>query len=235
MTSRVPLLGTDAAAKEGATLASRSEAGGAPAASGPGKTALGRLVSAFSPIDVRSDDRTLVQACLRGDERAWSALIDKYKNLIYSVPIKYGADRDEAADIFQVVCQELFTDLPRLRNIDNLRPWLMTVAAHQAFHWKRLRLRRSRTEVEGLDDERLAGLVLPPAIAADVEREQMVREAVNRLPSRCREMVRMLFYEQPARPYTEVARSLGLATGSIGFIRGRCLKRLERMLVELGL
>ncbi|HUG52417.1 MAG TPA: hypothetical protein VMR21_02395 [Vicinamibacteria bacterium] len=59
------------------------------------------MTPALTSIDVRSDDRTLVQACLRGDERGWSALIEKYKNLIYSVPIKYGADREEAADIVE--------------------------------------------------------------------------------------------------------------------------------------
>jgi hypothetical protein len=31
-----------------------------------------------------------------------------------------------------------------------------------------------------------------------------------------------------------VARRLGLATGSIGFIRGRCLKKLERVLGNAG-
>ena len=199
---------------------------------GSRKLTVRSVLSALGSIDERSDDRTLVQACLRGNERAWSALIDKYKNLIYSVPIKYGADREEASDIFQAVCQELFTDLPRLRNIDSLRPWLMTVTAHEAFHWKRRRLRRRQREVEGLDEDRL--VALPPAIAAEVEREQMVREAVRRLPARCRELVQMLFYEHPARPYPEVARTLGLATGSSGFIGGRCLTRLERMLAELG-
>jgi hypothetical protein len=44
----------------------------------------------------------------------------------------------------------------------------------------------------------------------------------------------MLFYEHPPYPYTEVARKLGMATGSIGFIRGRCLKRLQAQLEELG-
>jgi hypothetical protein len=35
-------------------------------------------------------------------------------------------------------------------------------------------------------------------------------------------------------PYTEVGRRLQLATGSIGFIRGRCLKRLKQILEEKG-
>jgi hypothetical protein len=44
----------------------------------------------------------------------------------------------------------------------------------------------------------------------------------------------MLFFEAPPRPYQQVAAALGLATGSIGFIRGRCLARLRRQLEQLG-
>ena len=47
-------------------------------------------------------------------------------------------------------------------------------------------------------------------------------------------MIRLLFYADPPLPYREVARRLGLATGSIGFIRGRCLRRLEKTLREMG-
>ena len=69
---------------------------------------------------------------------------------------------------------------------------------------------------------------------AEIEREQMVREAIGQLPPRCREMIELLFFEQPPVPYNEVARRLKLATGSIGFIRGRCLKRLKKLLEEKG-
>jgi DNA-directed RNA polymerase specialized sigma24 family protein len=43
-----------------------------------------------------------------------------------------------------------------------------------------------------------------------------------------------LFFEEPPRPYQEVAESLGLATGSIGFIRGRCLEKLRTFLKKRG-
>ena len=73
-----------------------------------------------------------------------------------------------------------------------------------------------------------------PDLIEQVEREQMLRDAIARLPARCREMIRMLFYQEPQVSYRDVARQLGLATGSIGFIRGRCLKRLQRTLEGLG-
>src|SRR5437588_776507 len=100
-----------------------------------------------------SEDEWLVQGCLRGDQQAWGELIDKYKRLIYSIPIKYGASPADASDVFQAVCIEF---------------------------------------------------------------------------------LQLLFFQQPPLPYAEVARRMGLATGSIGFIRGRCLEKLRKALVEFG-
>ena len=83
------------------------------------------------PSDTWSDVR-LVKECLSGHEEAWSCLIEKYKALIYSIPVKYG---------------------------------------------------------------------LSPEV-----------------------------FETPPRPYAEVAEELGLAPGSIGFTRKKCIERLRRQL-----
>ena len=76
----------------------------------------------------------------------------------------------------------------------------------------------------------------PPAeMLEQREREQVVREAIGRLPPRCRKLIQVMFYDQPPLPYAEIARSLGLAIGSVGVIRRRCLKKLESTFVRLGL
>jgi len=192
------------------------------------------LLPERGPLDDSASDRRLVAACLKGNDQAWAALVFKYRRLIYSIPLKYGSTKEDAADIFQAVCIDLFNELPRLRNTDSIRAWLITVTAHKAFHWKRQEQRRRQAEVDGLDQEALENITPPPSVAQRVEREQLVREALARLTARCRELIRMLFYEHPPRPYVEVAKFLGVATSSIGFIRGRCLSKLERALEELG-
>ena len=177
------------------------------------------------------DDR-LVRACLNGDERAWSALIQKYRNLVFSIPVKYGVNPEDAADIFQAVCMELFTELPRLRDPGAFRSWLITVTAHQAFHWKR-KTRRRGEEALSSEEETLASPPSPDLIE-QVEQEQVLREAITRLPARCQTLIRLLFYTQPQMSYKDVAKTLGVATGSIGFIRGRCLTRLLKTLEQAG-
>ena len=44
----------------------------------------------------------------------------------------------------------------------------------------------------------------------------------------------MLFFESPPLSYQETARRLNIATGSIGFIRMRCLEKLRKSLEEKG-
>ena len=180
-----------------------------------------------------SNTRIVVQ-CLAGDERAWSALLDRYKNLIYSIPLRYGTPHQDAADIFQAVCLDLFNELPRLRDADALQGWLIRVTTHKCYHWKRRQINRE-SDLDEDEVENLSALhAIPPDVLAEVEREHMVREAIGHLPSRCREMIELLFFEHPPLPYNDVARRLNLATGSIGFIRGRCLKRLKKLLEEKG-
>ena len=58
------------------------------------------------PTDSWGDER-LITECVNGNEEAWAALIEKYKNLIFSIPVKLGFSRDDAGEIFQQVCLKL--------------------------------------------------------------------------------------------------------------------------------
>lgn len=179
------------------------------------------------------DDGLLVKECLAGDEGAWSQLIAKYKALIYSVPVKYGLPQQEAADVFQATCVELLQRLPELRKARALPKWLALVAHHQCYRWKIQQQRLvSRDSESDLPEPQT------PAIGDNVlqqtEEEQMLREALAGLSPQCRRLMEMLFFEAPPRPYAEVAASLGLEKGSIGFTRQKCLQRLRRRLNELG-
>jgi RNA polymerase sigma factor (sigma-70 family) len=178
-------------------------------------------------------DARLVRECLDGNEEAWSALIDKYKNLIFSIPIKYGFSRDDATDIFQSVCLELLSELPKLREAQALPKWIMQITAHKCFH---RRQQQQRVELSDPNDEVLDRSTPSQAveILRQAEEEQSLRQAMAELPERCRQLVHMLFFVEPARPYQEIAAELGIATGSIGFIRQRCLERLRKRLLETG-
>jgi DNA-directed RNA polymerase specialized sigma24 family protein len=61
----------------------------------------------------------------------------------------------------------------------------------------------------------------------------MVREAMAALDNRCDTLLRALFLESD-QSYVATAERLGIAVGSIGPIRARCLARLRTILNERG-
>jgi len=178
-------------------------------------------------------DTRLVRECLGGGEEAWCALISKYKNLIFSIPLKYGFSPEDSTDIFQAVCLDLLSELPKLRKVKALPKWIMQITAHKCFHRKQL---ERRTEVSDPNDKQFERRTPARAeeILREAEDEQGLRQAMSELTPRCRELVHMLFYDEPARPYQEIAETLGIAVGSVGFIRQRCLERLRKRLLEAG-
>jgi RNA polymerase sigma factor (sigma-70 family) len=179
-------------------------------------------------------DEDLVEECLRGNQEAWHRVVEKYKTLVYSAPMKYRMEPQDAADIFQEVWVDLYAELSKLRKPGALGAWLVSVAYHKCYQWKRRRSRQAEPQGNGSNLEAVSHELLFPEWKEQAERAQVLRDTVATLPERCQRMVDLLFFHEPPMPYAEVARTLGLAEGSIGFIRGRCLQKLREGLIQRG-
>ncbi|MFN7924523.1 MAG: sigma-70 family RNA polymerase sigma factor [Bryobacteraceae bacterium] len=178
------------------------------------------------------DDVQLIAACRAGDQEAWDALVDRYSRMVYSVPVRYQLPPEEAADVFQNVWLDLYRDLDHLQKAASLRSWLLTATSRRCLlHKKRMQKTQGEPDAAMAVPDPAPG---PQALHQEVEREHLLHVAIEGLPDRCRMLVRVLFFEHPPVPYADVAKRLGLAEGSIGFIRGRCLKKLRERLKELG-
>lgn len=192
------------------------------------------LAAALNVTDGPRTDTELVSACVSGDEEAWGVLVDRYSRLIYSIPLRQGLSREDAADVFQAVCLDLVAELPKLRDPQALPAWLIRATARKVGKWKK------RNDRFVADDGNLAETTqdeeqLPDSLIEHCQRTQALRDGIEGLSERCQAMVRMLFFETPARPYKDVAQALGIATGSIGFMRMKCLDRLRSVLERVGL
>ena len=195
----------------------------------------------MSPVTIKTrkklpatwNDAHLIKECISGNEAAWSLLIEKYKALIYSIPVKYQLRQQEAADVFQATCMELLVRLPELREPRALPKWLMQVAHHECYRLKRLNQRVvSRDADADLPEPEIPAIA--ETLVQQTQEEQMLREALVALTPQCQRLVELLFFETPSRPYAEVAAELGLAVGSIGFTRQKCIERLRANLEKLG-
>ncbi len=188
----------------------------------------------------RPSDAKLIEACLSGDNRAWDALISRYQRFIYSLAHRLGCSDADSDDVFQVASLRLYQHLEGVRNQESIAAWLATLVRNEVY---RLHRRRSVVPMSdlGLEESEAAGslvgsreaAVTPEQAALASERQQMLLDALGELKSPCRELLSRLYHED-SPGYAMVAAELGLPMGSIGPMRARCLKRLEKKLRDSG-
>jgi RNA polymerase sigma factor (sigma-70 family) len=180
------------------------------------------------PAESRHDrDVVLVAQCLQGDEASWAELLTRHRPLVLTIARRHGLRGDAAEDLFQATCLTMLQRLDLLRDHRSLAAWIATTATRKC--WRA----RSRHAAHDELPEDLADPALAPDRAfADASREAAVRRSVDELGEPCRTLLTALFDEDA--PYDEIASRLGLAVGSIGVYRRRCLDRLRAKLATGG-
>lgn len=150
-------------------------------------------------------------------DRSWDSLYQQYHGRLLRQVQKYLPARDESHDVLQ----DLYVQL-RQRNvdpakIDNPPAFLMRMATNLAIDALR---RNNRNPVEFTDpaDIRDTGAgasqsVTPEQISSDRQRLDIIRQAIDDLPPRCREV--FLLCKRDHLGTTEVAEQLGISRNMV--------------------
>jgi RNA polymerase sigma factor (sigma-70 family) len=182
------------------------------------------------------DDRQLIADCLAGKHESWKILISRYQRLIYSIPLKNRLSPDDAADVFQAVCLKLFERLSTLRDQERLSSWLFTTTTRECWRISARNRRESQTSASidaGGDDaiqELPSNEILADEAWEDLQRQHAVSQSIEELPERCRDLLKMLFYQPDEPSYADIARRMEMPVSSIGPTRARCLEKLRKLL-----
>src|SRR5579863_6711548 len=170
-----------------------------------------------------------VRSAAAGDRRAWERLVDQFARLIWSITADFKLAESDASDVAQTTWLRLLEHIDRIEYPDRVGSWLAATARNECLR----NLAARKRVVLGHDEEVLSGIAVAgpevdERILAD-ERDQVVRDALSRLPRRWQRLLELLMADPPT-PYADISDELGLPVGSIGPTRGRCLAQLRVLL-----
>ncbi|MER5978108.1 sigma-70 family RNA polymerase sigma factor [Streptomyces sp. NPDC001857] len=187
----------------------------------------------------RSDVGVLVRSAVDGDTAAWEGLVEGLSPLVWSVVRAHRLSEADAHEVYQTVWFRFAQHLGRIREPDKAGSWLASTARNECLKViKGLRRLTPTDDPQMLDrvseDRTPEQSVLDSEEAA--ERSERVRhlwQEFEALGERCRQLLRVLI-SSPPPSYQEVSAALGIAVGSIGPMRQRCLRRLRSRLDARG-
>jgi RNA polymerase sigma factor (sigma-70 family) len=187
----------------------------------------------------RTDVGALVRSAVDGDAAAWKALVEGLSPLVWSVVRSHRLSDADAHEVYQTVWFRFAQHLGRIREPDKAGSWLASTARNES-----LKVLRSLRRTVPTDDPQLLDRVSEERTpeqsvlddeeaAAESERIRWLWQEFEELGERCRQLLRVLMASPPPS-YQEVSAALGIAVGSIGPLRQRCLRRLKARLDARG-
>ena len=186
--------------------------------------------------DNTCSDEELVLRFRRGEKDAFGDLLRRYERELYGYLRRYLGDAALADDVFQNTFLQVYLKVGQYEAGRPVRPWLYTIATHQAIDALRRNGRHQILSLEQPHEDGGDGLPFglletlespgppPPDAVGDREQRDRVRAAVDQLPDLSRQVLVLTYYQ--GMKYREVADVLGIPVGTVK-------SRLHAALVKL--
>ncbi len=186
----------------------------------------------------RQEDRALINAALKGDERAFESILNRYRNLVFTIMLKMVRNPQEAEDLTQEAFMKAFNSLSSFNDEFAFSTWLMKIATNNCIDFLRKRKLKTYSIHQPIQykDEQIE-IDLPDAepgpekILLQEERKRMIEEAIEELPPRYRYVVMLRHKEE--KSYEEISEILNLPLGTVKAQIFRAREMLNKKLKEL--
>ena len=180
--------------------------------------------------EVRGGDEPLVTAARAGDQAAFSELVRRHQDEVFTLALRLTADREAAADIAQEAFVRAWRAISGFRGDARFSTWLHRITVNAAWTNRR-RAARHRTEsIDELAGEPVASGLSPETAAESADLRPRLLAALNGLPEGNRVVV--VLKDVYGWSHGEIAEHLGisLSAAKVRLHRGR--SRLQKSLFD---
>ena len=167
------------------------------------------------------EDYQLVKAAIAGDERAYAALLDRYRASVYNHLYKMVRNHDDAEDLTLEAFGKAFNKLSTYAPHYAFSTWLFKIAVNNCIDHirkKRLRFLSIDQPMEQGGEKDFTGSIraytrTPEEEVIRNQRLQMVQNTLTLLNDKYRLMIELRYYQELS--YEEIANELEIPLGTV--------------------
>ena len=150
-------------------------------------------------------DYEIIKLCINGDKEIFSELVNRYKNLVYSVVLRMVNNTEEANDLAQEIFIKLYRNLDKYQPEYKFSTWLIRISTNHVIDYRRKR----KQEIISMEE-------IPYELTNDTtpEREYIQKEESKRLECAIKALpdlykIPIVLYHQQGLHYQEIADIIG--------------------------
>jgi RNA polymerase sigma factor (sigma-70 family) len=172
-------------------------------------------------------DINIIGRVLKGDHEAYSVLVSRYQNFVFTIVLRYVPSREDAEELAQDVFVKAYRALADFKGTSKFSTWLYTVTTTTALSF----LRKKKLQVQSLDNEHVfehADNIDSGMSANQIEQKSkvnMVNEAIKLLNPDDAQVI-TLFYKGE-QTLDEIAQIMGKEPNAVKVQLHRARTRLK--------
>lgn len=155
------------------------------------------------------NDQHYINLVIGGDTHAFAVLVDRYKNLVFTLSLKMLKNREEAEEVSQDAFIKVYKSLPKFKSESKFSTWLYKVAYNTCLD--RLRSKKRVTPLISMDnfaEQEVSCLMNVLNTIEERERKQMVQNCVNSLPGEDSFLLTLYYFQENS--LKEISKIMGI-------------------------
>jgi RNA polymerase sigma factor (sigma-70 family) len=174
---------------------------------------------------VQHNDTEIIGRILNGDVSGYALLVDRYKDLAYTISYRILGKREDAEEAVQDAFVKAFRSLSSFRQKARFSTWFYRIVYNTAVSKKRLK----RQVFQSFEE------VAIPDIQADAtgdeeDRQKMLEGAMQQLPEEDRIIVTLFYVDESS--VDEIHEIMGLSKANVKIRLFRARKKLQELVMK---
>ena len=176
-----------------------------------------------------TNDQHYINRILNGDKDAFRVLVDRYKDMVYTLCLRTLGNREEAEEAAQDSFIKIYKGLARFKGESKFKTWVYRVTYNACLdHIKKNKRHWQTSDVNEINSEHITDLNSAFHQLADREKRIAVRNCIKALNADDQFILNLYYFEEMS--LEEIGESLGIKANNVKVKLFRARKRLAGIL-----
>ena len=177
------------------------------------------------------DDQHYIHLVKEGDTNAFAVLVDRYKDMVFTLSLKMLKDREEAEEVSQDTFLKIYKSISKFNGESKFSTWMYKVAFNTCLD--RLKKNKRLQPVAGMDEftgQEAISLMNVLDSIEERERKQMIQDCLHELPGEDSFLLTLYYFEEQS--LEEIATIIGITPNNVKIRLYRSRKKLAALLKD---
>ena len=176
-----------------------------------------------------TNDQIIINQIIQGDSKAFSELVNRYKDLVYTLALRMLKNREEAEEVSQDTFIKVYKSLQKFKGDSKFSTWIYKVAYNSCLdRIKKNKKYLNDVEINEFTEHQVRTVDNAFEALVEEERNQMIQECLNLLPSDDSFLLTLYYFEEQS--LDEIANIVGLSANNVKVKLFRSRKKLTTIL-----